>query len=287
MYLSHWNLKRRPFADAPDSRFFFHSATHDAALAGLLYAIEESRSAALLVGDFGSGKTLVLRALAGGLSGTGRYRAGMLTNTLLSPAEVVLAAARALGAEDLPESPAAVSESRAQDRLAAHLQALAAGSARAVLAIDDAQAIESPRVWEALRQMLSIPAGELAPLTLLLAGSPALADRLKAAPGFSERIGVRSALAPLSEEETLDYLLHRLACAEAASGIFTRRAAQAIARLSGGLPARINQLAELALAAAFGLGLKVVGPEVVAMAAEELTGGEVQAPRRAPAGFGP
>jgi len=287
MYLAHWNLKRRPFADAPDTRFFFHSATHDAALAGLLYAVEESRSAALLTGEFGSGKTLVLRALLGGLSGADSYRAGVLASSLLSPAEAVLAAARALGAGDLPESAAAVSESHAQDRLAAQLRELAARSVRAVLVIDDAQAIDSPRAWEALRQMLGIPAGELAPLTLILAGSPALSDRVAAAPGFAERIGVRSALAPLAEEEALDYLLHRLACAEASSGIFTRRAAQAIARLSGGVPARINHLADLALAAAFGLGLKVVGPEAVAMAAEDLTGGGTPAPRRAPAGLGP
>jgi general secretion pathway protein A len=273
VYLAHWNLQRRPFRDAPDTRFFFHSATHDAVLAELLYAVDEARAAALLVGPFGSGKSLVLRALLGGLAGAGGYRTGLLSNSLMSPAETVLAAAHALGAEDLPEGAAAVSESYAQDRLEACLRTLAAGSVRAVLAIDDAHAIESPAVWEALRQMLGIPAGEGAPLTLLLAGDSPLLERVAAAPGFSERVAVCTALTPLSPEESLDYLLHRLACAGATSGIFTSRAAEAIARLSGGLPSRINHLADLALAAAFGLGLKVVSPEVVAMVAEGAAAG--------------
>jgi type II secretory pathway predicted ATPase ExeA len=271
MYLAHWNLKRRPFRNVPDTRFFFHSATHDAALAELLYTIDESLGAALLVGPFGSGKSLVLRALLNGLSQVGHYRTGLLTNALMSGAEVVLGAARALGASDLPERAADVSESYAQDRLEQRLVALSSTGVRAVLAIDDAQVIASPGTWQALRLMLGIQLGERAPLTLILAGSEELLRRIEGAPGFAERVGVRTALAPLPEEDALDYLLHRLACAGAGRGIFTRQAAQNIVRLAGGLPARINQLADLALAAAFGLGLAVVGPEVVDMVASEMS----------------
>ena len=269
MYLAHWNLRLRPFRDAPDTRFFFHSSAHDAALAELLYAIDGSLAVALLTGPFGVGKTLVLRALLGGLSGAGGYRTGLLTNSLLGPAETVLAAARALGAGDLPERPAEVSEAHAQGRIEGQLRALAAESVRPVLVIDDAQAMEAPAVWEALRQMLSIPAGEGTAFTLILSGGPALLERVALATGFGERVGVCTALVPLSEEESLDYILHRLACAGAASGIFTRRAAEDIAGLAGGLPSRINHLADLALGAAFGLGLKVISPEVVAMVAKE------------------
>jgi general secretion pathway protein A len=269
VYLGHWGLRLRPFRDAPDSRFFFHSSAHDAALAELLYAIDESLAVAVLTGPFGVGKTLVLRALLGGLSGAGGYRTGLLTNSLLGPAETTLAAARALGAGDLPEMAAEVSEAYAQDRLEGQLRALAADSVRPVLVIDDAQAIETPAVWETLRQMLGVPAGEGSAFTLILSGGPALLERVALAPGFGERVGVCTALVPLSEEESLDYLLHRLACAGAKSGIFTRRAAEEIAGLSGGLPSRINHLADLALGAAFGLGLKVISPEVIAMVAKE------------------
>jgi len=274
VYLSHWGLKRRPFRDAPDTRFFFHSATHDAALAEMLYAVDESQAAALLVGPFGSGKSLVLRALLGGLSGAGGYRVGLLPSSLMGPADAVLAAAHALGAGDLPRDPAQISEAYAVGRLEQLLRSLAAEELRVVLAIDDAHAIESPAVWEMLRQVLGIAAGEAGALTLLLSGSPVLLERVAAAPGFKERVGVCTTLAPLAAEEGLDYILHRLSCAESESGIFTARAAEAIVRLSGGLPSRINHLADLSLAAAFGLGLKVVGPEVVEMAAAGAAAGQ-------------
>ncbi|HOX05392.1 MAG TPA: AAA family ATPase [Planctomycetota bacterium] len=281
MYLDHWKLRLRPFRDAPDTRFFFHSGTHDAALAELLYAVDERLAVALLTGPFGSGKTLVLRALLGGLSGAGGYRTAVLTGRLTDPAETVLAAARALGVEDLADG---VSEERLRGRLEEHLGALAAESTRPVLVIDDAQAVDSPAVWEALRGMLAIPGADGPALTLILSGGPQLLERVAAVPGFGERVRVCTTLVPLSDEESLDYILHRLACAGSASGIFTRRAAEDIARLSGGLPSRINHLADLALAAAFGLGLKAVGPEVVAMAAKEATAVWSGAARGAPAG---
>lgn len=277
MYLEFWGLKHRPFRNSPEARYFFHSATHDAALAELLYAVDESLGLALLTGPFGSGKSLLLHVLMGGLSSSPDYRMGLLTNSLLSPPEVVLSAARALGAEELPERAAEVSESYAQDRLEKRLEALAGSGKRAVLAIDDAHVIEARPVWEVLRLMLSVQSGGKPLLTLVLCGAESLRERVAAVPGFMERVAVHTELLPLAPEETLDYLLHRLGRAGASSGIFTRRAAELLARLSSGLPARINRLADLSLAAAFGLGHRVVGPEVVKMAAANLESGPLPA----------
>jgi len=269
MYLTHWALKHRPFSNEPDTRFFYHSATHDAALAELLYATDDSRGAALLVGPFGSGKSLLLRALLAGLPEE-RFVTGRITNALMSPPEVILSCARALGTEGLPESAAEVSESFAQHRLESRLEAIAAGGTKALLAIDDAHVIENPQAWEALRLVLSIWGQERNSLTVVLAGHNRLLERTEAAPGFDERVTVRTALVPLSQEEVLEYILHRMARAGSATGVFTREAAVEVARRSRGLPAHINQLADLSLAAAYGMGMKAVGPGVVEMVAEEL-----------------
>ncbi len=269
MYLTHWALKHRPFSNEPDTRFFYHSATHDAALAELLYATDESRGTALLVGPFGSGKSLLLRALLAGLPEE-RFVTGRITNALMSPPEVILSCARALGAEGLPESAAEVSESFAQHRLESRLEAISAGGTKALLAIDDAHVIESPVAWEALRLVLSTWGQERTSLTLVLAGHNDLLDRTEAAAGFGEHVMVRTALVPLTQEEVLEYILHRMARAGATSGAFTRGAAVEIARRSGGLPAHVNHLADLSLAAAYGMGMRVVGPGVVKMVAEEL-----------------
>jgi type II secretory pathway predicted ATPase ExeA len=268
MYLTHWALKHRPFSNEPDTRFFYHSATHDAALAELLYAADECRGAALLVGPFGSGKSLLLRALLAGLPND-RFITGRITNALMSPAEVILSCARALGAEDLPEAASEVSESLAQHRLEGRLEAIAAGGLRALLAIDDAHVIKDPATWEALRLVLSTWGGERAALAVVLLGHNELMSRIEAAPGFDERVTVRTALVPLTPEEVLEYILHRMARAGAAGAAFTQAAAVEIARRSEGLPAHVNRLADLSLAAAYGMGMQVVGPGVVKMVAEE------------------
>jgi type II secretory pathway predicted ATPase ExeA len=64
-----------------------------------------------------------------------------------------------------------------------------------------------------------------------------------------------------------------MARAGASSAVFTRDAGLEIARRSGGLPARVNHLADLSLAAAYGMGMRAVGPAVVRMVGEELEGG--------------
>jgi general secretion pathway protein A len=271
VYLEHWGLKRSPFGSAPDTRFFFHSATHDSALAELLYAVDESRGAALLVGPFGSGKTLVLRALLDGLP-KDRFAVGRVRNALMRPAEVVLSCARALGAAELPEDAASVSESFAQARLEGRLEAVGASGRRAVLAVDDAHVITGPAVWEALRLVLCSAAGANSSAALIMTGAADLLDLSESVPGFSERVAVRSALSALTREETLDYILHRLDRAGASSGIFTREAAMEIARRSEGVPGKINRLADLALAAGSGMGMSAVGPDLVRMVAEESGG---------------
>jgi MSHA biogenesis protein MshM len=270
MYLAHWGLKQMPFESSPDTRFLFRSATHDAALAELLFAVDGGRGAALLAGPFGSGKTLLLRALLAGLP-PDRFVTGRVGNALMAPAEVVLACARALGAVGLPERAAEVSASLAQDRLEGRLESAAAAGKRAVLAIDDAQVIRDAEVWEALRLVLGAAASDRPGPSLILAGeSGGLSARLEAVPGFAERLAVRAALEPLRPEEVPEYLLHRLSCAGASSGVFTRSAAEEIARRSEGLPARINRLADRAMAAACAAGRRAVGPEAVRDAARGL-----------------
>ena len=269
MYLDHWDLKIKPFRNVPDARFFYHSPTHDSAIAELLYAADETQGAALLAGPFGTGKTLLLKALMGGLHGE-RFCCGTVRNALMSPAEVVLSCARALGAEDLPESPADVSASLAQYRLEGRLEAIAAKEQKALLVIDDAHVIEDPKVWEALRLVLGFGRQDVPVLTMILAGHGDLYERVDACPGFPDRVVVRTALTPLTEDQTLEYLLHRLSRAGASSGIFTRDAAMEIYRSAAGIPSRINHLADLAMAAAFGMKVKAIGAGIIRMVAEEV-----------------
>ena len=60
MYESHWNLNASPFDNRFDSEFYYPSESHQAALLKLMYSIETRRSAALLCGDSGMGKSMLV-----------------------------------------------------------------------------------------------------------------------------------------------------------------------------------------------------------------------------------
>src|SRR5580765_547367 len=62
MFESHFGLTAKPFGKTPDPAFLYESNQHKEALARLEYAVEE-KELALLVGDIGSGKTTLSRAL--------------------------------------------------------------------------------------------------------------------------------------------------------------------------------------------------------------------------------
>jgi general secretion pathway protein A len=70
-------------------------------------------------------------------------------------------------------------------------------------------------------------------------------------PQLDERMGVKCLLRPLTVEETMSYVQHRLALAGAQSSMFTSGALETVHRLSHGMPRRINRLCDLALLIAF------------------------------------
>ena len=65
IYLEYWGLRGRPFENVPDPESFYLSESHSWALNLLEYAIRERKTAALLTGEYGTGKTTMIRVLLG------------------------------------------------------------------------------------------------------------------------------------------------------------------------------------------------------------------------------
>ena len=62
MFREFFGLQVRPFGKTPNPAFLYESGQHSEALARLEFAVDE-KELALLVGDVGSGKTTLSRAL--------------------------------------------------------------------------------------------------------------------------------------------------------------------------------------------------------------------------------
>src|SRR5262245_58252656 len=77
MYEAHWNLAEKPFENDQNVKFFYESKNHNQALVRILYATEQGKSLAVLVGECGSGKTYVCRRAKDELGKRG-YKAALI-----------------------------------------------------------------------------------------------------------------------------------------------------------------------------------------------------------------
>src|SRR3954447_15400929 len=94
MFESFFGLQTKPFGKTPDPSFLYESDQHKEALARLEYAVDE-KELALLVGDIGSGKTTLSRAL---IDRIGDARpVVLLINPRLTPMQLLRSVAQGLG----------------------------------------------------------------------------------------------------------------------------------------------------------------------------------------------
>ncbi len=100
-------------------------------------------------------------------------------------------------------------------------------------------------ILDELRLISNLDFDRAPPLTLILAGQPALRERL-AEPNLAslaQRLPLRAQLSPLSDRETIDYLDRRLPAAGAQATLFRPGAADKLFERSRGVPGEIDNLA--------------------------------------------
>src|SRR5439155_26769223 len=140
-----------------------------------------------------------------------------------------------------------------------------------VLVIDEAQLIPSKATFDEIRLLTNFQLDHQNLLSVLLIGQPELERRLDRAPyaPLRQRIGLRYHLGPLTLDDTVAYIEHRIRVAGGNRNPFSRQAMEDIHALSGGIPRLINTLATTALLDAFGDDAETIEPPRVASAARE------------------
>ena len=262
MYREYYGFARRPFANTPDPAFLFQSKRHAEALARLQYAVEE-RELALLIGEVGAGKTTLSRALMDACGEKARFF--LLTNTRLSPTELLRTMARLLG--EAPE----YRKTDILDQIQGSLAALYEEGINPVFVLDEAQLMPKHTLDE-IRLLTNFQMDDLGMLTILLMGQPELQRRLKhpAYEPLLQRVGMRFYLAGLAEEEIAPYLAHRLTVAGGDAGLFDPEAAPVFMEVTRGIPRLINTLATLSLMEGMQAEAGRITPETVRKASAEM-----------------
>ncbi len=259
MYLEHFGLREAPFSLTPDTSYFFSCSGHQQALNVLLVALRSGEGFVKIVGEVGTGKTLLCRKLLDSLEG--EFVTAYLPNPLLSPRHLHQAVAEELGLEVRRD--ATVQELLKE--LTGRLIELGRAGRRVVLCIDEAQAMEDQSL-EALRLLSNLETEKRKLLHIVLFAQPELDARL-AQPGLRQlrqRIGFAHHLEPLDRKTLEAYVSHRLRVAGwEGGGLFRPRALRRLARASRGIPRLVNILCHKALLAAYGRGAGFIDDEAV------------------------
>ncbi len=262
MYEAHWGLAEKPFENTPDPKFLYHSPQHEEGLSRLLYVVSEGKGAGLLTGVFGCGKTLLGRTLFKELD-RDIYKTAFLANPFLNYSELLMHIAYNLGARDLPKNKQDVLVNVVLERLGEILENNMRDGKKTVVVIDEAHIITDLRVWEELRLLLNFQMENQFMLTLLILGQPELKNIIDSNKQFAQRLAVKFHLGPLNEDETSEFISHRLEVAGGSNSIFAAGAHQLIYKKTGGIPRRINHICDLALFAGFGKNSKVVDVKLI------------------------
>ncbi len=262
MYQRHWGMKEWPFRRGLDTSAFYQSGSHEEALARPLYLVEHRHRLNLHTGRSGTGKSLLLSVLARQFSLAGLL-AGQLSLLGITAAEFPALAAEALGIHEAFElSPAGVWR-EIQDTLRQRRYV----RQQVVLLLDDADEAD-PAIHAQIAALLHLDPGVESPLTVIVSAAH---DVARLGTRLLELIELRVELEPWDREELAAYLHGCLERAGASQEVFREEALTRLHALTGGVPRRVNQLAELALLAGAGVGQNEVDERTIEMAHEELS----------------
>jgi type II secretory pathway predicted ATPase ExeA len=260
LYEAHFGLSDRPFGETVSPAAYVSLPSRESVLRRVRYGLEHGDGPTLIFGPPGTGKTLLARTLAREIGGASAH----LVFPALPAPDLLALLVDELGAAGAEDASLVTSMRRLRLRLAA----TAARGERPLLIVDEAHLIDDPATFETLRLLLNFTTQGPPDLALLLIGGPEVLLRLPA--GLADRLTARCLLGPLSEEESSAYVLGRLAAAGATASLFDSEALAALHRAAGGLPRRLNRLADLALLIAYAEGHSHPDARMAAIAAREL-----------------
>ena len=92
MYTEHYGLQKLPFGITPDTQFFFAHSSYQEALNTLLIAARSGEGFLKVVGEVGTGKTLLCRKFLNQLE-TESFVTAFIPNPYLEPMTLLLAVA--------------------------------------------------------------------------------------------------------------------------------------------------------------------------------------------------
>ena len=250
MYLYHFGLKELPFTLTPNTNFYLGLEPHNEALAVLTTALKTGEGFIKVVGEVGTGKTLLCRKLLNEIPE--HFVTAYIPNPYLKPDELRRAVAVELGVKQAQRMSVQLLTQRIQQKL---LELHSQGHS-VVLILDEAQALPAESL-EALRLFTNLETETRKLLQVVLFAQPELDHRLneEAFRQLKQRITFSYNLRAMDSEEVESYIQHRMLVAGyKGASLFNHRLCKKIAKVTKGTPRLVNILCHKMLMLSYGQG---------------------------------
>lgn len=266
MYESYFGLTSKPFQLNPDPNFYFGSKQHQRATAYLEYGLHQNEGFIVVTGEVGAGKTTIVRGLLGKLDSS-KVVAAQLVSTQLDADDTLrmIAAAFGVRTKNLGKSDVLLA-------LEAFLVDVTRQGKRCLLIVDEAQNL-TPHAVEELRMLSNFQFETQALLQSFLIGQPEFRNIMQSPhmQQLRQRVIAACHIGPMDRDETRGYIEHRLKCAGFnGAPLFDAESYDALFKASGGVPRRINSLADRVLLSGFLSGKKEFKAVDIESVAQEL-----------------
>ncbi|HEX8643370.1 MAG TPA: AAA family ATPase [Allosphingosinicella sp.] len=271
MYSDHFGLSGAPFQLTPDARFWYGSRTHKKAMAYLGYGLAQGEGFIVVTGEVGAGKSTLVGYLMATIDRS-RLNALSIVSTQIEADDMLRLVAQGLGL-----GTGGVEKARLLDLVERRLEEEARAGKRTLLIVDEAQNLPASALEE-LRMLSNFQIAGRALVQIFLLGQPEFRDKLAASNGLEQlrqRVIANHHLDAIGEDEVEAYITHRLKLVGwSGRPIFAADAWPAIHLHSGGIPRRVNQLANRLM-----LFAAVEGAETIDAAAVDMVAADIAAER--------
>jgi len=265
LYYPHFGLKEPPFKITPNTDFFFSGGNRGAVLDALVYAITNGEGIIKVVGEVGSGKTMLCRMLQTILPE--KIESIYLANPSVAPEDVLHAIAFELQLK-LPKN---ADRLKVMHVLQTHLLNRHAEGRQVVIFVEEAQGMPLATLEE-IRLLSNLETKQDKLLQIVLFGQPELDANLSETHirQLRERITHSFHLEPLGTKDVGEYLILRLrAAGYHGPHLFSDTAIKKLSSAAKGLARRVNILADKSLLAAFADNVYQVTPKHVQAAIQD------------------
>jgi general secretion pathway protein A len=240
MFDDFYGLTGKPFQLTPDPAFYFRSVTHRKALSYLGYGLAQGEGFIVITGEVGAGKSTLVAHMMGTIDPQ-QLTVAQIVTSKLDEEEVVHVIAQAFGLEIDGHDKAS-----ALGAIEGFLHDEARAGRRCLLVVDESQNL-SVEALEELRMLSNFQLGSHPLLQTLLLGQPEFRATLQGHASLEQlrqRVIAAHHLEPMDRGEIEPYIMHRLDLVGwNGNPQFDQRVFTELYEASGGIPRRVNQIA--------------------------------------------